>query len=140
MIIRRGHRYPREAEPEEQPGADLMFPKPQFIPSGERADQSAAAHPREDPDRCRGFLDLVRDQICAVWDVDGIHCGGHTEAAHLENQGMSAKGSDFLAVPLCTLHHRQQHTIGLAEFQITHGVNLWEVAARLLIRWIRRIS
>jgi hypothetical protein len=88
------------------------------------------------PDRDKAFLDYVRGQVCATW---GINCGGVTEAAHLFVAGKSIKASDYFTVPLCSHCHARQHSQGIATFQINEGVNLWEVSARLLVAWIRRM-
>ncbi len=141
-IGREPRRYDRPASeaPEHDLAADLAFPKPRYVPQGERADLTNAPVPRDEADRNSRYLDFVRSEICAVWGEDGCHCGGVTEAAHLIG-GMGRKRSDYLTVPLCSNHHRlgagAQHNLGLTQFQIQYSVNLWEVSTRLLIRWIR---
>jgi hypothetical protein len=87
------------------------------------------------PDRDKAYLDFVRGQVCATWGHD---CGGVTEAAHVFVLGKSIKASDYFTIPLCTVHHRESHDAGILTFQLNHGVNVWEVAARLLVSWIRR--
>ena len=87
------------------------------------------------PDRDPDYLSYVRSQTCATWSTE---CCGVTEAAHLVVYGKGIKASDYLTVPLCTCCHRLQHQIGIVAFQIERGVNLWEVATRLLIRWVRQ--
>jgi hypothetical protein len=137
-LQRRARRYDREAEVRADETAVLALPKRSV--EGEGIDYSILTHPKAVLDRERGFLDLVRGELCAV-NADHHHeCGGVTEAAHIEVHGMGIKASDFLTAPLCTIHHRIQHDIGIVQFQIVYGVNLWRVNALLLIRWIRRIS
>ena len=140
MTVRRGYRYSRQVESDEFRADEsaLAFPKPRYVPKGERVDASTLSLPKDRPDRDRAYLDFVRSEVCAIWPDDGIHCGGITEAAHLVGHGTSVKASDYLSAPLCTRHHALQHSLGVASFQATYGVNLWEVAARLLVRWIRR--
>lgn len=134
-------RYERPAEVEVAAESGLKFPKPSFVPRAERVrDRSNLALPVEPPDRSRAYLDFVRGEICAV-NADAHHeCAGVTEAAHLEVHGKGVKASDFLTVPLCTFHHRRSHDVGIVTFQITYRINLWEVATRLLVRWVRRVS
>ena len=138
-MTRRARRYDRPAPVEVAPDSDLMFPKTRFVPHGD-PDLSGLAFPKEHPDRNRPYLDMVRGEICAVNSADPTHCMGVTEAAHLEVYGKAIKASDYLTVPLCTYHHREQHQLGIAPFQIQHAINLWEVSTRLLVRWLRRIK
>ncbi|HXG58143.1 MAG TPA: hypothetical protein VNL91_03900 [Thermoanaerobaculia bacterium] len=134
----RVRRYGKEADEfRADEEALLAIPKPKFVPRGERANTKGLALPKEHPDRDAAYLAFVRGELCAVWGEDGIHCAGVTEAAHLIG-GMGEKRSDYYCVPLCTVHHRQQHDVGLIQFQVQHGVNLWQVSAELLIRWMRR--
>lgn len=139
MLRRTARRYDNPApDVELVAGADLAFPKNKFTPRGETADLSGLALPKNSPDRDRSYLDIVRGEICAVWHADHNRCAGVTEAAHLEVHGKGIKASDYLTVPLCTFHHREQHQLGIATFQINHGVNLWETSTRLLAAQLRR--
>jgi len=139
-LRRQPRRYEREAHPEVGvvAGADLKFPKTKYVPRGQRADLSVLALPKNSPDRNRSYLDFVRGQLCAAFAEDHVNCAGVTEAAHLEVLGKGIKASDYLTVPLCTAHHRLQHSVGLPTFQMNLGVNLWETSTRLLVEWIRR--
>lgn len=135
----RARRYDRPASEFRDPASELAIPKPKFQPEREAADMSELAIPKNPPARSAAFLDYVRSQVCAAWDADGNHCGGVTEAAHLGITGLSSKSSDFLAVPLCSEHHRtgsgSLHSVGLPTFQLNLGVNLWETSARLQATW-----
>lgn len=125
----------------DEAASQLKFPKSKYVPRGENViDMSALTLPKTPPDRNRDYLDFVRGHSCAAWGEDAAGCGGVTEAAHLEVPAKGQKASDYLCVPLCTLHHRRQHQIGIAQFQISIGVNLWEVSTRLLIVWVRRMK
>ena len=136
MIRNRARRYERPAEVEVVAEPVLAHPKPSFVPRAER-DLSNLAFPVEPPDRSRSYLDFVRSEVCSVNAGNNHECGGITEAAHLETHGTSVKASDYLTVPLCSRHHAAQHSMGIVTFQLTYGVNLWEVALRLLVRWVR---
>lgn len=131
----------RKSKPEidpDEPASKLAFPKSKYVPRANNATpDSALAFRKELPDRDRSYLDFVRGQSCAAWGEDAPNCNGVTEAAHLEVPHKGQKASDYVSIPLCTAHHRLQHQMGVARFQITIGVNLWEVAARSLVAWIR---
>jgi hypothetical protein len=69
------------------------------------------------------FLQWLRGRPCLL---DGKHfgCGGKIEAAHVDyagDKGMSTKVSDRFAVPMCSVHHGQQHQHGWRFFEATHG-------------------
>lgn len=134
-------RHEREPRPWDEAAAKARFAKPQYIPKPGEIDTSTFALGKEKADRDNAYLDFVRGELCAAHGVDGIHCDGVTEAAHLIGS-LGDKRSDYFCVPLCSGHHRtngdSQHNIGLTQFQISHGVNLWETATRLLVRWVRR--
>lgn len=102
-----------------------------------RIDYSRLKYPKVAPERNPAYLHYVRDQLCAAHDVD---CQGITEAAHLFVLGRGIKAGDFYTVPLCSAHHGEQHSVGTAYFQLAHNVNLWEVAMRLLVDWVRKTS
>jgi hypothetical protein len=139
MNVRRARRYDRPA-PELSANEIPQLAIPKRVPEGPGVDYTTLAHPKDAPDRERGFLDLVRGELCAVNADHHNECGGVTEAAHLQGHGTGIKASDDLTAPLCTIHHRIQHDMGIAEFQIVYGVNLWQINSHLLVRWIRRID
>lgn len=119
-----------------------MLAHPKVKPAGEPIDYTVLEHAKNPPDRSRSFLDLVRGEVCCVNFQANAECGGKTEAAHLDGgNSMSMKGSDLLAVPLCTNHHvagpGAQHRVGTMTFQLNYGINLWEVVARLQAKFIR---
>jgi hypothetical protein len=138
---RKPHRYDKSAEPEtvwDALGAQLAHPKPRFVPQGEPVDKSSLEISLDSQKRDRGFLDLVRSELCAVYGEWASECAGVTEAAHLIVGGKGLKADDYLTVPLCSWHHVAQHNIGLVSFQIQYGINLWEVNSRLQARWQKR--
>ena len=68
------------------------------------------------------FLQWLRGRECAV---SNANCDGRMEAAHVDfmgAKGMGTKTEDRNAIPLCTFHHRQQHTRGWQTFQKDHGI------------------
>jgi len=48
------------------------------------------------------------------------------------NAGMGLKPHDRFGVPLCRLHHREQHDCGQATFEDRHGIDLDAIAAELV--------
>lgn len=73
------------------------------------------------------YLDYIRGCPCCL-------CGDNTatEAAHLRvgsiNDGKSytgygEKSSDRWALPLCSRHHKEQHSMNEMEFWASYGVN-----------------
>lgn len=82
------------------------------------------------------YLDFIRRCRCALRlaPFPAGECYGDTEPDHLDTRG--ARGADLFAVPLCSAHHAWRHQMGIETFIGTvredHGVDLWEVAARLL--------
>ena len=68
------------------------------------------------------YLQWLRGRNCAVANSD---CGGRTEAAHTpdpDSKGVGTKAADYNAIPLCSVHHHQQHTIGWITFAKRHGI------------------
>ena len=46
------------------------------------------------------------------------------EAAHVGRRGLGQKCSDLDTLPLCSAHHREQHRIGLRQFQKTYELDI----------------
>jgi len=46
------------------------------------------------------------------------------EAAHIGRRGLGQKSSDREAIPLCSAHHREQHRIGLKQFERTYELDI----------------
>jgi hypothetical protein len=82
--------------------------------------------PKREWPRHRKF---VRSHECCV--KNGMCCGP-IEAAHVRvgtDGGISQKPSDWWLVSLCHSHHAQQHVIGEASFEKTHGIDMKKLAA-----------
>jgi hypothetical protein len=79
---------------------------------------------RRDPAYCA----WIRTHPCVAagrgdWIDGGKPCAGRVECAHVVSRG--AGGPDVAnTVPLCTRHHREQHTIGIRSFETRYGLNL----------------
>ncbi len=84
--------------------------------------------------RSAGHLAFVRGFVCAVSTNHGDSCEGKIEAAHVRigtDGGTSLKPSDCFALPLCSVHHAEQHRIGERSFETKYGINMKAVAEKL---------
>lgn len=73
-----------------------------------------------------------------------FNCDGKIEAAHVDyagDKGMGTKVSDRFAIPMCSKHHREQHSKGWSAFERTYGnFDALEVAAQYWRNWPGRIA
>jgi uncharacterized protein DUF968 len=87
--------------------------------------------PRERDERHLQFIRSLPCCICGAIDTEAAHI----RTASLENgklhTGMSEKPSDKWAVPLCNLHHREQHAMNEMEFWAHHGIDPFMLALTL---------
>lgn len=71
-------------------------------------------------------------------------CQGRIEAAHTYgtgDRGMSTKSRDSCCVPLCSHHHREQHSMGWKSFERFHGIGPANEAAEAYWKaWPGRIA
>jgi hypothetical protein len=90
---------------------------------------------REAPQiRNSSHLRWIRGFECAVRDAE---CSGRIEAAHVRtgtDGGLGVKPSDCWTIPLCTLHHRFQHDVGEAHFELDYRIDMKKIAAELWTR------
>ncbi len=71
------------------------------------------------PVRDPAFLAFIRSLPCSIcYRTRGV------EAAHIGRRGMSQKSSDREAIPLCSLHHQEQHRIGLRQFSKSYELDI----------------
>ena len=84
--------------------------------------------------RCKSHLQFIRELECVLCGNPGV------EAAHLRwktDGGMGMKPSDSWVLPLCSHHHRIQHSIGEPRFwegwdPHTLCEELWAVSGDLM--------
>jgi len=94
--------------------------------------------------RCLGHLKWLRGFVCAIGPVHCVvprrlekpwlECGGKVQAAHVRtgtDGAMGEKPSDCWAIPLCAVHHREQHDIGEPAFEKRYGFDMKAVAREL---------
>lgn len=68
---------------------------------------------------------------CAVWNCQ--HEGYPIEPAHVKSRG--AGGTSVDLVPICSVHHNEQHAVGISTFENRHDIDLSELAAQLETEW-----
>ena len=100
------------------------------------------AKPRRGPLRDPGYLAFLREegkcQCCLVFIREAGYCGltpgsevalrpamiaGLCDPAHGPVNGRGSKGPDNGALPLCRVHHKEQHLIGWPAFEAKYGFN-----------------
>lgn len=89
------------------------------------------AFPKPERKKSKKHLVKIADIGCAI-------CGKVADPHHLDSSGVGTKGSDWLTVPLCRVHHMEYHSIGRLEFEDKYSVNLWRVCATLLAEELER--
>lgn len=80
--------------------------------------------------RSRQHLDWVRDLPCAACGQSWQPC----DPAHVRRGtqgGTGLKPGDNHVVPLCSAHHREQHSIGEASFERRYGLDMKALAERI---------
>jgi hypothetical protein len=96
--------------------------------------------PRPAEKSAKGFLQWLRGRECAcASDL----CAGRMEAAHVPHKatkGVGTKSSDAFAIPLCSSHHRSQHSLGWQTFQNLYGFSAENLAEAYWQAWPGRIA
>jgi len=87
--------------------------------------------PKPVRERNEAFLDLVRSEPCA-----GCGAPPPSDPNHLKTRG--AGGSDYETAPMCRVCHTEWHAIGPRTWAEKRGVNLYQVTARLLVKFFTR--
>jgi len=90
------------------------------------------------PIRCPSHLKWVRGHNCICVEIDPTGCEGKIEAAHVRrgtDGGVGSKPGDNFSIPLCSNHHREQHTIGEQSFEKRYRFSMLQVADRLWRKW-----
>lgn len=94
------------------------------------------------PQRDRVFLEFVRHLACSV---KGCRRGGvdQVDPHHakydwrpVSEGGMSQKGSDYCAIPLCRIHHGEIEAKGDSWFEERYGIEIERVIVATLITFI----
>jgi hypothetical protein len=84
----------------------------------------------------------IRMEPCAVFEHGrGLNDCNHMakrEAAHVKSRG--AGGTSTHMIPLCNLHHAEQHAVGIQTFATKYGLDLEALAAEYERRWQTEIA
>lgn len=86
--------------------------------------------------RAPSFLKWLRGRPCMLEGKGG--CGGKIEAAHVDyagGKGVSLKVADKFCVPLCSEHHRAQHSWGWNTFEGNFGMAPGDTALAANAYW-----
>jgi hypothetical protein len=87
---------------------------------------------REDQRSYPRHLKFVRGFVCACFKSGA--CSGRIEAHHVRegaSAGTGIKPPDYMAVPLCAVHHAEGHRIGWKTFEAKYAVNLLSEAEKI---------
>ena len=93
--------------------------------------------------RCPAHLAWVRGFSCPVCDERQVFQLARTQAAHVRSGtdgGLSVKPGDNWAIPLCAIHHAEQHMDGENAFAARYGIDMKALAAQLWQRSPHRIK
>ena len=99
--------------------------------------------PRPAEKSAPGFLKWLRGRECALASSRDMLCGGRIEAAHVDHggdKGVGTKASDRFAIPLCSEHHRIQHSRGWRTFEASWQFDALEAAEAYWKAWPGRIA
>ena len=66
-----------------------------------------------------------------------VCCRVPCQNAHVTGGGMGRRSGYANIVPLCALHHAEQHQVGMKTFAATHRVDLVAEAAKTEAMWQR---
>lgn len=84
------------------------------------------------PPRSRDRLDFIKTLPCCVCGRSRNVQPCHTpRLAGDEARGMGQKRDDFRAIPMCWIHHAEQHSIGWPRFIQTYDLDLQEILREL---------
>ncbi len=93
--------------------------------------------------RDRKYLDWLKTQVCVACKADKLiyrdrlfgSGGDYIDPAHGPVNGMSSKGSDDGAIPLCRVHHKEQHEIRWPAFEMKYSINREAIASEYYARF-----
>jgi hypothetical protein len=87
--------------------------------------------PRERNDKHLAFIRSLRCCICGAPGPDAAHIRCASPVHGKRETGGAEKPSDKWTVPLCRVHHDQQHSINEIKFWATYGVDPFGLALSL---------
>lgn len=81
------------------------------------------------PGRSAAYLEFIRLRPCCVCQESPA------EPHHTICGGMSLKGSDFGAIPMCRKHHREVEDRGVDTFQRENHIDITRIGFICLVAW-----
>jgi hypothetical protein len=87
--------------------------------------------PRERDEKHLAFIRSLRCCICGAPGPDPAHIRSASPVHGKRETGGAEKPSDKFTVPLCRVHHDQQHSINEIKFWATYGVDPFGLALSL---------
>jgi hypothetical protein len=87
--------------------------------------------PRERDEKHLAFIRSLRCCICGAPGPDPAHIRSASPVHGKRETGGAEKPSDKWVVPLCRVHHDQQHSINEIKFWATYGVDAFGLALSL---------
>lgn len=86
---------------------------------------------KDEPDRSEKYLAFVRSLPCSVCSsTQSIH-------AHHTERDIGQKGSDFLTIPLCAMHHEAYHKLERDQWEKKYSA-IDKMLIKTLVEWVRR--
>jgi hypothetical protein len=84
------------------------------------------------------WIRTLRCVVGEAYHCSLLHVAGRqpAEAAHVKSRGAGGRAEHL--IPLCVLHHHEQHTLGISTFAEKYGIDLTELAAEYERRWQTR--
>lgn len=87
--------------------------------------------PRDRDEKHLAFIRTLRCCICGAPGPDPAHIRSASSVHGKRETGGAEKPSDKWVVPLCRVHHDQQHSINEIKFWATYGVDPFGLALSL---------
>lgn len=75
------------------------------------------------------YVAFIHSLECAVGS-----CRNAAECAHVRSRAAGGRWDEI--APLCPVHHRESHAMGLQSFQHRYGFDLCNVAHATALRWL----
>jgi len=86
------------------------------------------------------YLEYIRSIPCMVPLMCSQKSIAHHESTCSSDPGMAIKCSDYLTIPLCSLHHNEIHTIGAKTFYERYSIDPQRILITLLKNHIIQIK
>ena len=94
--------------------------------------------PRPAEKSALGYLKWLRGRECVVCCMKGYSSASRIEAAHVDyagGKGVGTKVADKHAIPMCGVHHAEQHSLGWNTFEGKYRFNAADFARQFWKAW-----